>query len=337
MTFGAPISTEKLLSYSVNLIRRVQRRIDARLRFSPEAALQRIPDPKKDANNQPLRIDYYAEDYYGGGLEKRFKDKICAIGEETLERRPDLHDISGRSEVFAIMDIIDGTDLLFRRLENWCSAIVFFYPPTQQILLSIVADHNGDVFYATHDRPGAFFYSSECKSLSEAAALTGASRPEDREDAFVRLVRRRSSGPVATVSLCDASICFVGQKPPHFLGVAENAGFCAKLNELKRVLDAKTRPAPGFRIYNLGGIPMMPKVANGIVDAVIGFKRSKPHDFVAGAFIALKAGAFLGDMGGRSIDQNMLAMTLNRPKQKCDPYILSCTRSLYDELLGSIK
>lgn len=337
MVSDSPISTERLLLYSVNLLRRVQRRIASRLMYQPEAALQRIPDPKKDPNNQPLRIDYYAEDYYGGGLEKRFKNKICAVGEETFEQRPDLKDITNRKEVFAIMDIIDGTDLLLRRFGNWCSAIVFFYPPENRILLALVADHEGNVFYATYDKPGAYFLAVRGESLKDAVPLQSDTRPKDREDAFVRFVRNRPSGPLANPSLREASVCFVGQKPPHFLAAAQNTALCGRLGELKKILDAKTRPAPGFRIYNLGGIPMMPKVANGILDAVVGLKGSKPHDFIAGAYIAIKAGAFMGDLARRPVDEARLAQFLNHPEEKCEPYVLSCTQELYEDLLGSLS
>jgi hypothetical protein len=269
MTADTSIAIEKLLPYSVNLLRRVQLSIAHMLAFQPEVALQRISDPRKDPNNQPLRIDYYAEDFYGAGLGQEFKGKICAVGEESLDRRPDLTDITNRKEVFAIMDIIDGTDLLLRRLGNWCSAIVFYYPPKQQILLSLVGDNEGNIFYATHDKPSAYFYSIRSKSLSEAVPLATHTRPNDREEAFIRFARNHPSGPLADAPLCNASVCFVGQKPPHFLAAARNAALCGELDALSKALQSETRPAPAFRIYNLGGIPMMPKVATGLLDAIL--------------------------------------------------------------------
>jgi fructose-1,6-bisphosphatase/inositol monophosphatase family enzyme len=176
MVADGPIQVDQLLRHSVYLVRNVQKGIATRLEFDPEIALQRIPDPKKDPNNQPLRIDYYAEDVVVRGLQQKFKSRICAVGEESLERRPDLKDITKRTDVVAIMDIIDGTDLLLRRFANWCSAIVFFYPPRQEILLSLVADHEGNVFYATKDKPTPFFYSSKSRSLDDAVPLSSVTR-----------------------------------------------------------------------------------------------------------------------------------------------------------------
>ena len=337
MNVDNSISINILLPYAVNLVRQAQRKIASRLKFHPEAALQRIPDPNKDANNQPLRIDYYAEDYYGNALEERFKGKVCAVGEETLQQRPDLKDITNQQSTFAIMDIIDGTDLLLRRFGNWCSAITFYYPPQQKIILSLVADHEGNVFYATNDEPGAYFYPFARRSIKESSLLTAQTRPSSREDAFIRFVRNQPSGPLKNASLQDASVCFVGQKPPQFLAAARNGTFCRELGVFEQMLVAGTRPAPAFRIYNLGGIPMMPRVANGILDAVVGLRRSKPHDFVAGAYIALKSGAFLGDLNGQAISEARLAQWLNHPDEKCDPYILACTEQLYDELLGCLN
>lgn len=337
MPLPSSIPDDRLLRYAVKVARRVHARINSRLRFHPEAALQRISDPEKDPHNQPLRLDYYAEDYYSGALEKRFKERICAVGEETLERRPDLKDITNRKEVFALLDIIDGTDLLLRQFGNWCSAIVFFYPPSQDILLSLVVDHEANIFYATRAKSSAYFFSKRCKSLDEAVPLQKSSSPPNREEACIRFLRNRPSGPVPNVGLSDASVCFVGQKPPYFLAAAKNDGLCKKLAHLSKMLRGNSRPAPAFRIYNLGGIPMMPKVANGILDAVVGLQRSKPHDFVAGAFIGLKAGAFLGDMQGNTIGEADLARWLNQPEERCTPYILSGTQALYDELLESLR
>jgi fructose-1,6-bisphosphatase/inositol monophosphatase family enzyme len=328
-----PIPLDTLVPYSIKLVRDVQKGIASRLMFHPEAALQRIVDPEKDPSNQPLRVDHYAEDYYGGKLEERFKTRICAAGEESLDRRPDLVDITNRTEIVAIMDIIDGTDLLLRRFGNWCSAIVFFYPPEQRILLSVVADHEGNVFYATHKDSGAYFLAKSCKSLDAAVRLHTETRTLSTDDAYIRLVRNRPSGPSRNESLLNALVCFVGQKPHSFLAAADNVRFCNRLRGLKKLLDEKVRPAPAFRLYNLGGIPMMPKVANGILDAVIGLQRPKPHDFVAGAYIALKAGAFLGNLHGRALGEVDLANQLNHPKEKYSPYIVSCTESLYEELV----
>jgi fructose-1,6-bisphosphatase/inositol monophosphatase family enzyme len=243
------------------------------------------------------------------------------------------------------MDIIDGTDLLLRQLGNWCSAIVFYYPPEKEILLALVVDHEGNIFYATRD-PGspAYFLPRDYESLRDSVSLHVSTGAKDREDACIRFFRNRSSGPLSNVSLANASICFVGQKPSSFLAAAENQKLCAKLGGYDRMLkdldhrrsqgEKELPAAPSFRFYNFGGIPMMPKVANGIIDAVVGFRPPKPHDLIAGAFIALKAGAHIGDLKGNDINEADLANWINHPDGSTSSYIISCTRPLYEELLG---
>jgi fructose-1,6-bisphosphatase/inositol monophosphatase family enzyme len=308
------------------------------LHSEPEIALERIPDPTKDLHNQPLRIDHYAEDVCRIALEKRFRSKICAVGEETLGKRPEFRDISGRQEVFAILDMIDGTDLLLRQFGNWCSAIVCYLPLEENILLSVVADSDSNVFFARAEDECAWFLSKRAESVSESVplCLAAADRPQSREDACIRFLKVQASGPLSNESLDDASICFVGQKPPYFLAAANMSKLGERMGEYSERLRKKTSPTPAFRIYNLGGTPMMPKVANGIIDAVVGVQASKPHDVVAGAFIGLKAGAYLGGFAGREINVASLAKWLNNPSERCAPYVLACTNALYQRLVECV-
>ena len=82
---------------------------------------------------------------------------------------------------------------------------------------------------------------------------------------------------------------------------------------------------------------MMLKVANGTMDAVFDLTGPKPHDVVPGAYIALKAGAFLGDMRGNKIQEINLAESLLRPDEKGPAYILAGTRQLYKELQARLS
>lgn len=341
------IPTETLLRFAINAVRRVQRSILTQLRSRPRTMLKRREDPRKDINNQPLQIDLFAEDTFANAINTRFgPNMILPIGEESMEDYPDLGNISGRNEIFAIMDIIDGTDLLVRQFGNWCSAVAFIRPTDDDIMFSMVADHEGNVYYATNNHEHAFFYPPTCRSLTEAIPL-GSENPSTREDACIRFLEKRPSGPLPSKSLSDASICFVGQKPASFLAAVESRGLCGKLREYHKTTDdlterrrkgeKNTPPAPAFRIYNFGGAPMMPKVANGILDAVVGLRGSNPHDVVAGAFIALKAGAFFGDLRGNPLGQAQLAEWLKHPKEKCSPYIIACTEDLYRELLRCLQ
>lgn len=138
-------------------------------------------------------------------------------------------------------------------------------------------------------------------------------------------------GPLDTRKLCDASICFYGQKPPAFLS-AITPGLKQKMQGLAEKLKSKEQPVPKLRIYNLGGIPMMLKVANGTLNSVFDLTGPKPHDMVAGAYIALKAGAFIGDLHGNAIQETDLAHALLRPDDHGPAYILASTADLYHEL-----
>lgn len=330
------ITTQKLVSFSKNLLRNVQRDIRRLISDSPQIAFSRIPDPDKDPSNQPVRVDYYAEDFCRVAIQRRFRRRIIAIGEESLEKEPNLHDLSNHRTVVALMDIIDGTDLLLRGLSNWCSAIVFFYLPAAQILVSAVCDHSGNLFFATNQNSCAFLLPRNRQNIHDALRLESSSRPLNLEEACIRFVKCEHSGPRKAVSLSDASVCFYGQKPSSFLS-AYTPGFCGMMKTLSERLTKGERPAPALRIYDLGGIPIMVKVANGTVDAVFSLIRPKPHDMVAGAYIAVKAGAFLGDTLGNPIKEEHLAGLLKRPNETVPTYILAATKELYDELRTSLS
>jgi fructose-1,6-bisphosphatase/inositol monophosphatase family enzyme len=56
-----------------------------------------------------------------------------------------------------------------------------------------------------------------------------------------------------------------------------------------------------MRIYNLGGNPMMLKVAERTIDAVFEVVGQHPHDVVPGAYIARQAGAIVKDLQGNDL------------------------------------
>jgi fructose-1,6-bisphosphatase/inositol monophosphatase family enzyme len=324
------INPEDILHFTRNLLPAVHKRIRESVSYSPEVAFSRIPDPEKDPNNQPLRIDYFAEDLCRVSLEGKFKRKILVAGEESLKKEKAFQDLTNDKIVVALMDIVDGTDLLLRGLSNWCSATVFFYPPDTRILASVVSDHDGNVFFASDS--GAFW---QPRSHKNELKLDRSLSPKTLDEACIRFVRGESSGPSTNSPLSNSSICFYGQKPPNFLSTNVPT-FMQKMDDLSRKIHDHETPAPALRIYNLGGIPMMLKVANGTMDAVFDLARPKPHDMVPGAYIALKARAFLGDMSGKPIGEDDLAKALLRPNDDGPAYILAGTETLYRELLDCL-
>jgi fructose-1,6-bisphosphatase/inositol monophosphatase family enzyme len=296
--------------------------------LDPERALDPVPRPHKDPHNQPIWIDEFAEGWFAQELNQTFRGKIKPIGEESLEKYPELRNLSNFQQVVAIMDIVDGSDLLLRGLSNWCSAVVFFDPPKKKILVAAVADHDGNIFFASELGDHSLF---QRRNSDSPVPLHISTRPEKLYNATINFIRHKPSGPLETLSMSEAALCFYGQKPPNFLSVYTGQ-FRETMEHLAKSLKSGKRPAPALRIYNLGGIPMMLKVANGTMDAVFDLTGPKPHDVVPGAYIALKAGAFLGDTQGNPITETNLAESLLRPAEKGPPYILAATSDLYKDL-----
>ncbi len=160
------------------------------------------------------------------------------------------------------------------------------------------------------------------------------------------------------VSLKDAAICFYGQKVNSLLVYCKNEPFLKMLEKYDqmKIADAaikkeierleeegnlanarelvKKRTPVYLRIYNLAGNPMMVRLAEGRVHAVLGIHGQKVYDVIPGSYIARKAGAFWGDLKGNEITDEYLKQNYfskkNHEKMK---YILATSRELYLELL----
>lgn len=232
------------------------------------------------------------------------------------------------------MDIVDGTDLLLRSLSNWCSAVIYFYPPEQHIIASFVADSDGNLFFASDlSNSSSYFLRAGAK---KAVPLELRHSPANLEDAVINFVLGRPSGPLTTrPSMSDAAIAYYGQKPPHFLSPYSTALRTAMEQYAERI-QRNERPGPASRIYNLGGNPMIVRVANGMMDAVFDLERPKAHDIVAGAYIALKAGAVLGDLENHTISEERLAEYLLKPNDPGPAYIAAGTPTVYEELQAAL-
>lgn len=312
----------KVYKYCKARLPKLHRRFVKIIRLSPERWLGKESDPAKPPSNQPLRIDKYADNAIAANLQVAFPGKVVVSGEESLSLDPSLEDLTGRHEIFTLVDLIDGTDLLQRGMGNWCSAMVLFVAsPEPSIIGALVCDHEGTLFCAEHSSKQAH---SRRLGRKADVALSRESSPETIENACIRAVAGQPSGPLngASLSADSVSISFYGQKIDHFL-TGLSAGLTSAIREAS---------GPSFRIYNLGGIPMMLRVANGTVGAVFHRIGAKPHDFVPGAYIALKAGAYLGDMDGNRITEHDLAKMLLTPKKSGPPYILAGTETLYTQL-----
>lgn len=256
-----------------------------------------------------LAVDLVAEHKAVVELHHQLQRKYThiTIGEERL--RDTSFNLAKEDKLVVLVDMIDGTDLLERGLSNWCSAMVFYYPPERRILASIVAIPNDYAYFAR----------------------------EDIDSAFKCLIHKRAEvmevvGPSEVRNLDSASLAFYGQKVANFLSVADHPTFISHLKDLDGSHGGKLKT----RVYNLAGNPMMMRLIDGHsrIDAVFDLEGQAPHDVVPGAYIAQKAGAIFCDLKGKPIDLEDLAQALIRP---ADPnsrisYILSSTEELSREL-----
>ncbi|HOV74738.1 MAG TPA: hypothetical protein P5318_16350 [Candidatus Hydrogenedentes bacterium] len=291
----------------------VQQKIQGMVIDNPARALDPvIVGARKKA---ALRVDVFAEDYTEAELRKKLrKYRPRVIGEESLLKE-DL-DLSREDRLVVLLDMLDGTDLLERGLSNWCSAMVFYYPPECRILASFVGIPNDAVYFAIEDR----------------------SAPVRK---FLWHVRRGQprvidvTGPSSVTALQEASLSFYGQQPANFMSVAGNRRFAAKLAEFETVKDDSFKR---MRIYNLAGNPMMMKLIDGSkrIDAVFDLLGQLPHDMAPGAYIARRAGAILCGLDGRPILEEDLARMLIKPAHGASkrPYLLAATEGLKNEFLA---
>lgn len=304
---------EAIADVSCTAILEVQQKIQGMVIDAPARALDPVivGGRKKSA----LRVDVFAEDYTEGELRKRLsKYRPRVLGEESLLKE-DL-DLSREDRLVVLLDMLDGTDLLERGLSNWCSAMVFYYPPEHRILASFVGIPNDAIYFAIEDR----------------------TTPVRK---FLWHVRRGQprvinvTGPSSITSLQDASLSFYGQQPANFMSVAGDARFAAKMAELAAIKDEVQKR---MRIYNLAGNPMMMKLIDGSkrIDAVFDLLGQLPHDMVPGTYIAQRAGAILCGLDGQSITEEDLARMLLRPAHSGSkkPYLLAATEGLKQGFLS---
>jgi fructose-1,6-bisphosphatase/inositol monophosphatase family enzyme len=207
--------------------------------------------------------------------------------------------------------MIDGTDLVYRKMSNWCSALVFFDPQAKKILASVVGLPSGS-FYCAADGVEPFLV--KVTSRAHEAPL----HQLDSEIPIRPNKRRR---------LKDATVCFYGQKAENLLSIIEKA--CGLPDYLRKISLLPKGRRPPCRFYNLGGNPMICKVADGSVDAVFELVGQKPHDVVPSAFIARCAGAVVKDLDNNALPLEESLLTPNVGKLR---YIVAATESLYQEL-----
>lgn len=289
-----------------------------------ETALKTIHEHKDDPEYLELRwnpklkknllkIDEFAQTAAEAALKVRLPDAVEIRGEESS-----LEDLTYRLEVAALLDMVDGTDLLERGLWNWCSAMVLFN--RQQVWASLIGMPNREIYYERFSEAGAFVREPrKAESAPQIQTVTVKEKPDIR--------------------LQDASIAFYGQKPKSLLTTVRHGGLAKALDQIAQEAQAKRdQPdAPKFRIYNLAGNPMMMQLIEGKIDAVIELSGQRCHDVIPGFAIALKAGAKLFDWETRNeITTKDLPNMLASPKNKFK-YVMACNEQLAVEIVDVLN
>src|SRR3972149_3264495 len=147
---SSDIQIGTLLTNAIDIVQIVSKEIDRVLDRDPEFRYKRITIHLGDKEKDALALDEVAESKCGTEINTRFGGHIKVLGEETLGNKKDL---SHEKNIWAITDMIDGTDLLEMGIELWCSAIVFFDPKVPEILVSVVRMANGEIYFASKDFP----------------------------------------------------------------------------------------------------------------------------------------------------------------------------------------
>jgi fructose-1,6-bisphosphatase/inositol monophosphatase family enzyme len=320
------ISTADLINAARDIIRDVHSTIRLSIQTRPEKVLAKMTThhvgskPKK-----ALVIDKTAEETAIDKLEDLYREYIEVIGEESIG---DFTDLSNVNRTCALLDMVDGSDLVELGVPLWCSAMIFFDPREPKILGALVGLPTDEIYYAYEGEPN--------RGLVYRSLLN---------------VVDPMRGPAAIESLEEASICFYGQKAENFLCFKSRPDFEASLEALSS--DSL------FRIYNFAGNPIMVKLAdrlkkqvkkkseNGVeiktelpicrgFDAVVDIRGQYAHDAIPGLYIAKHAGAFLCELDGKEMTEDLLAQKLLKPTEKMT-YIVASTQKLAIEITSLIK
>jgi len=315
---GQFIPTHRLISVAIGATKSVRERIDRVLSGPVEARFQqgriRLPG---NTFKSALVLDISAERDCADYFAQRFGRDVRIIGEESL---PDKIEVGDGPRYWALVDMIDGTDLLEMDIPLWCSAIVIFDVRDVKILGAVVGLASGEIYFASAGEPNVAVH----RYLHDPDLAH-----------FVETVR----GPSQVTILEAAHVCFYGQRASRIVDLAKRQPFIERLTALSREAE--------FRIYNFAGNPIMVKLVDrlrdehdtlvgGGFDAVFDTAGQQLHDLVPGAYIATRAGAVLVDLDGKEITEELLAQRLLKPKERMS-YVLASTGDLALELVKSLR
>ena len=308
---GLILPDTDVVEAGVKTIRKTLETIFTELANNPEDALEPLWHPR--LKKYFLGVDMIAEKF-GKNCLRKYLHSVEIRGEESS-----LEPLQNQ-RLAALLDMLDGSDLLERGLGNWCSSLVLFSPKRKKIITAVVGLSSKRIFYT---KPSY----SKCTFVREPQ-LESDDPPIIHELAIAK----------NSVELRDASLAFYGQKPGSLLSILEAKDLVQRLSDIAReAKEAKKSPdLPKLRIYNLAGNPMMTSLVEGKIDAILDLRGQKCHDAIPGFVIALRAGAVLRDLQGRNISEQMLVAKLATPEYKFK-YVLARNEVLASQLVELVK
>ena len=229
--------SKDLVSGAVQVVRIVHRLIQQRMRdpYDRAHSLAKIRLETAGRPKWALRVDDSAEQRRRDEFRVGLGNSITVIGEESLPE--DLTTLAPH-RLYALVDMVDGTNLLEMDIPMWCSAIVIFETTPPWILGSVVGLATGEIYFATE----------------------GSGRPQVSREPSADLTAVPTHvplpGPSDVSTLGEATISFYGQKATNLLAVTSVGGLKERLTQLSGIDDVP------LRIHTLAGNPMMVKLAD---------------------------------------------------------------------------
>jgi len=326
---------QKLLEVAINALKVARKRIRTLLGDGTGLEQPQYTAPDGSSQKVMLEVDKAAENECAQYFVHAFGEQdIRVLGEETLWRFEHLDLRNQRLEgygkdtrlveqpetrITAIIDMIDGSDLVERNLGNWCSAMIVFKPGDKPVILFSLIQNADDVIYGA-DEKGTFIMPAKVQKGERLYPLKG---PDIR-----RTNARRGNIPKSMANTAQIAVCYYGQKYDHFVSVPTG------IMEWATNTPAKKR----LRFYDLAGNPMMARLANGEnIHVVFEHIGQYPHDAAPGLYIAKKAGGHAVDFNGRQITNDDLGTYLMRPSGAKLRYIVASTEELASEMVTYLQ
>jgi fructose-1,6-bisphosphatase/inositol monophosphatase family enzyme len=185
-------SIDELVFLGIAAVKRTITGVLKSVRQNPRYAFTKTDIRVKGKRKSALRVDITAEDTIVQIISQKFGEAISIVGEEHGE----LESVHFDTQICAIVDAIDGTDLLELGIPLWCCAIVFFNSEKPEILVSVVGLPTGEIYVARCDDEGAFVARKATKAKS----------------AKLQAQLEKVRGPSRKIEFADARVCFYGQK-----------------------------------------------------------------------------------------------------------------------------